>query len=101
MTIENVEGHWRSRSTAHTADQLSELVNSWQNTHALQVVPVNESMHRDLEPVIIEIQFKEPTKPRKFELQLNDKALFLIDTETKLRYQFSKAMAKLFLPKII
>ena len=101
LTIENMEGHWRSKSTTHTADQLSELVNSWQNTHALQVVPVNESMHRDPEPVIIEIQFKEPIKSREFELQLRNNALFLIDTETTLRYQFSKAMIKLFLPSII
>ena len=101
MTIEKVDGHWRSKSTTHTADQLSELVSSWQNTHALQVVPISESMHRDLKPIIIEIQFKEPINIRMFELQLSNNALFLIDTETKLRYQFSKAMVKLFLPAII
>lgn len=98
MMIENMEGHWRSKSTQYTADQLSKFISSWQHTYALQVVPVNDSMHRDPEPVIIKILFKEQIESREFELQLGNNALFLIDTEAKLRYQFSKVMAKLLLP---
>lgn len=94
LIIEKVNDHWQSKS-AYTADQLTTLVDTWHHTYALQVLPITETNHSNLS---MKIWLQNQVDAIEFDVQLTDKALYIIDIENKLKYQFSHSIAKQLFP---
>lgn len=98
IIIENNNGHWHSNFPTITTDRLTALVENWQHAYALQVLPLKENMPVTTATHKVQIWFNNQTLPAEYELKLSDKALFIIDPQQQLNYQFTLASLAQLLP---
>ncbi len=98
ITIENNNGHWSSNWPIIPTDRLSALVQNWQHAYALQVLPLQENAPVSTAPHKIQVWFNEQTLPAEYELKLSDNALFIVDHQQQLSYQFALASLAQLLP---
>lgn len=98
ITIENNNGHWHSNLPAITTDRLTALVENWQHAYALQVLPLKENTPVTTATHKVQIWFNNQTLPAEYELKLSDNALFILDPQQQLNYQFTLASLAQLLP---
>ncbi len=100
ITIEQKEGHWNSNDNALSSDQLILLIDRWQYAYALQVLPLNNARLPSSEPHKITVWHQDKAMPVEFELQYDDKTLYLNNLSQQLSYQFPITLMSQLLPKI-
>jgi len=98
IIIENNNGHWQSNFQTITTDQLTAIVENWQHAYALQVLPRKENEPVTTDTHKVQIWFNNQTFPAEYDLKLNDNALFIIDPQQQLNYQFTLASLAQLLP---
>lgn len=98
IIIENNNGHWSSNWPTIPTDRLSALVQNWQHAYALQVLPLQENTPVSTAAHKIQVWFNEQTLPVEYELKLSDNALFIVDHQQQLSYQFALASLAQLLP---
>lgn len=98
ITIENNNGHWQSNWPTITTDRLSALIQNWQYAYALQVLPLQENGPVTTTTHKIQIWFNDQTMPAEYELKLSESALFILDHQQQLSYQFTLASLAQLLP---
>ncbi len=98
IIIENNNGHWQSNWPTITTDRLSALIQNWQHAYALQVLPLQENGPVSTATHKIQIWFNDQTMPAEYELKLSDNALFILDHQQQLSYQFTLASLAQLLP---
>jgi hypothetical protein len=102
IIIENNNGHWQSNWPSITTDRLSALIQNWQHAYALQVLPLQANGPVATATHKIQIWFNDQTMPVEYELKLSNNALFILDHQQQLCYQFTLAsLAQLLLPQPI
>jgi len=97
ITIENNNGHWQSNKTTLTTDRLTALVENWQHAYALQVLPMKQASAKTMTDKV-QVWFNNQTSPREYELKLSDNAVFILDPQQQLNYQFTLASLSQLLP---
>lgn len=98
ITIDNNNGHWQSNLPSMATDHLTALVESWQHAYALQVLPLKEKENTLMATHKVQIWFNHQTVPAEYQLKVNDNALFIIDHQQQLSYQFTLASLTQLLP---
>jgi hypothetical protein len=98
IIIENNNGHWQSNLPTIATDRLSALIQNWQNAYALQVFPLQENGPGTTATHKLQVWFNEQALPAEYELKLSDNALFVVDHQLKLSYQFTLASLAQLLP---
>lgn len=93
-------GQWHS-SVQQTTQRLKELVDSWQYAQALQVLPLSRLDLHNNKTLTIELIFDDqPESVRSYQVLETNKALFIIDNQSELVYQFVPELKhQLFLKK--
>ena len=99
IMIEQKNGHWHSENKTISNDQLSLVIDAWQSTHALQVLPLNKARLPASEPQLVTVWYHQQTSPTKFDLQRDDKTLYLNNRSLKLSYQFPISLIQQLVPK--
>ena len=97
-SIENISGHWRSSLAKTTSDQLSAYIENWQHAYAIQVLPLNSDDKKGATNKQIQLWYQGESQPVEFELKLSNNALFIIDRQQHLNYQFPLALLPKLLP---
>jgi len=93
LTVSLSEGHWKS-NPKHASGKLISLVDSWQHAYALQVIPfdtISEKLVQYVKHNVL-IWLENRTAPLQLTLYLSDNALFIVNTELKLAYQFPRML---------
>lgn len=98
IIIENNNGHWQSNIPTITTNQLTAFVENWQHAYALQVLPLKENVSITTMTPKVHIWFKNQVLPTEYVLSLSENALFIIDPQQQLSYQFTLASLSQFLP---
>ncbi|MDO7597270.1 MAG: DUF4340 domain-containing protein [Pseudomonadota bacterium] len=98
IIIENNNGHWQSNSPTITTDRLSAFIQNWQHAYALQVLPLQENGRVSTATHKLQIWFNDQALPTKYELKLSDNALFVVDHQLQLSYQFTLESLAQLLP---
>lgn len=98
ITIKQKQGRWISDNKALSSDQLALLVEAWQHAYALQVLPSNTAKLPSSEPQRITVWYHNQAEPVVFELQSDDKSLYLNDSLQQLSYQFPISIMQQLLP---
>lgn len=99
MVIENQKGQWTSQPSKD-ADSLLELIENWQHSHALQVLPL--SRVRQLEEpnsLSLYITFNNKDSGQEYKLIYSDNTLIIIDGRQQLAYQFAPGLVHQLFPK--
>jgi len=97
VTIEKINGHWQSESSNYTADQLTTLIDAWQHAYALQVLLIGPNSQQSINGSI-KIWLNDEPPAIEFSIQQSNKALYIIDTNSNLKYQFTNGMTKQLFP---
>ncbi|NQY26690.1 MAG: DUF4340 domain-containing protein [Piscirickettsiaceae bacterium] len=97
ITIEKNNGHWQSSSSNYTTDQLTTLIDVWQHAYALQVLLIDPTAQQSTNG-IIKIWFNDKPIAIELNVQKTNKALTIINTNNKLKYQFTNGMTKQLFP---
>lgn len=85
--------HWTS-SPMQSADKLTSLVDTWQRAYALQVIPlhaITAILDKHLKQSVL-IWLENRTTPLQLTLYLSDNALFIVNQELNLAYQFPRML---------
>jgi hypothetical protein len=98
IIIENINGHWQSNSSTIATDRLSAFIQNWQHAYALQVLPLQEDGPVTIATHKLQIWFNDQALPVEYELKLSDNALFVVDHQLQLSYQFTLASLAQLLP---
>ena len=98
ITIEQKEGHWTSDDSKFSSDELTTLIDSWQYTYALQVLPLSTAKLPLSEPHKIVVSFHNQTEPVELQLQKDNRTLYLNSPSQQLSYQFPVTLIQQLLP---
>ena len=85
--------HWTS-SPKQSADKLTSLVDTWQQAYALQVIPlhaITAILDKHAKQSVL-IWLENRTTPLQLTLCLSDNALFIVNQELNLAYQFPRML---------
>ena len=89
--IEQIDSHWQA--VDFSADQLTELVASWQQAYALQVMPLNiEQLEQNQPQYKATLWFEGDHIARHYLITSNQHSLFIYDLSRQLNYQFPLGM---------
>ncbi len=98
INIEQKEGHWTSDNKHLSSDQLTILIDAWQHAYALQVLPLNTAKLPLSDPHKIIVWFQNQAEPVEFELQKDNRTLYLNSPSQQLSYQFPLSIMHQLLP---
>tara|TARA_R110002049_G_scaffold154240_1_gene318702 strand:+ start:297 stop:1193 length:897 start_codon:yes stop_codon:yes gene_type:complete len=98
IIIENTNGLWHSNLPTLKTDRVTALVENWQHAYALQASPIKGDVQITTAVHKVQVWFNNQTLPAEYDLKLNDNALFIIDYQQQLRYQFTLASLVQLLP---
>ena len=99
IVIEQQDGHWQTVTTTLLTDQLTALIEAWQHAYALQVLPLGKATLPNSESHLVKIWYRDQEKPTEFELQRDDRTLYLNNPSLKLSYQFPISLIQQLVPK--
>jgi hypothetical protein len=98
ILIEQQDGHWQAVAITLSTDQLITLIDSWQHAYALQVLPLRKTTLPNSEIHLVKIWYRDQKEPTEFELQRDDRTLYLNNPSLKLSYQFPISLIQQLLP---
>lgn len=98
IAIEQKQGHWTSDNNKLSTDQLTILIEAWQHAYALQVLPLNTAKLPLSEPHKVVVWYHNQAEPTEFELQSDDRTLYLNNSQQQLSYQFPRSIMQQLLP---
>ncbi len=98
IIIEQKDGHWYSDIKTLSADQLTMLIDAWQHTYALQVLPIGKTTLPESTRHTITIWFDNQTDPTELELQYDSRALYLSHYSLNLSYQLPISLRQQLFP---
>lgn len=87
ISIENKRGHWQSDHN-YSSDQLQKLVEQWQYAYATQVLPLAK-IDQNQFSLPVKIWVNKQEYPYEFQLILTPQALYVLDQQQQLAYQFA------------
>lgn len=87
IEIKQQGGDWSSNQKQST-EQLQKLLDSWQYAQALQVIPAARLNLSTDKSHPLQIRFVGQTEVSNYQIHATDKALFIIDDQQQLAYQF-------------
>ena len=96
ITIEQKEGSWLSDNSTQSADQLTILIDAWQHAYALQVIPLDTAKLPLTASYKVTILTKNSSF--EFELQSDERTLYLNSPSQQLSYQFPLSLIQQLLP---
>lgn len=86
LSIYQQDNNWLASPDNYTQDQLTTLIQNWQQAYAMQVVINADTDLADDKPVVL-IELADNTQ-RKFVVSHNNDSLTLTDPQLQLQYQF-------------
>lgn len=101
VTLILEQGHWQaSEEQNFSTDELTQLIEKWQHSKALQVLPYQSIESKLTQPQQrVELTVSDKSKPISLSLYLDKQHFFIINPESQLAYQFShRHFQQLLLP---
>ncbi len=99
LLIENKAGHWVSQPNIDT-DSLLRLIDNWQYSHALQVLPLSKANQLDkTNSLSLYITLVGEKNDQEYELIYSNDTLFIINNKQQLAYQFAPGLIHQLFPK--
>lgn len=98
LTISSEDGHWQSTGSNLSRDMLTALIDAWQYAYATQVIPLSQDVLHDSIGQSISIELSNQTTV-KLLLQFDERSMYLIDINKKLKYQFPLSIKQQFFPE--
>lgn len=99
ILIENKNGQWVSQPNID-ADSLLKLIDNWQYSHALQVLPLSKATKLDkTNSLLLYITLVGENDRQQYELIYSKNTLFIIDGKQQLAYQFAPGLVHQLFPR--
>lgn len=98
VIIKNNNGHWQSNLSTISTDTLTALVENWQHAYALQVQPLKTNVQAAPSSHKVLIWFNNEQQVTEYDLKISSNALFIVNQQQQLNYQFTLASLAQLLP---
>lgn len=92
---------WTSTPQVYPTEKLAATISNWQQASAMQVRPANklDKDNKSATPVLLWLN--NQAEPIKFDVQMDERNLYLLNSDKQLRYQFPASLVhQLFLSTI-